>query len=134
MNRSWFLPVSILVVLLVVVCCICFAVVAGVSFFMISPRGPVINNPGLSYSTPGATPVVIRPTQVPATPAISITSQPGPVVTTEPTRAIANPTTSTLKTLNDMIIPENDLPDLARRLEGKTDIPLPCRRRPRLSK
>jgi immune inhibitor A len=123
MKRPWFLPVSILAVLLIVICCICLALAAGASFFLISPSGPVISNPGLSYSTPDHTPVVIRPTTAPATPSVSITSLPGATITPEPTLSVASPTTGTLKTLNDTIIPENNLPDLARRLEGKDNIP-----------
>ena len=79
-----------------------------------------------------ATPIVIRPTPQAENPSQDLGDPPNKPVDpqgsdTQPDPPIIQPgsgvPTDTLKTLVDTIVPVNNLPDLARRLEGKQTIP-----------
>ncbi len=123
MNRSWLIPAIILTLVLLIICCVAISVIYGASSLLLRTAQPVINNPVESYGTLTSTPFVVRPTtQVsPSSPA-----------TTDPTAVPSNPLESTdhleknpaitLRILEDTIVPNNDPAELARRLQGKTDI------------
>ena len=104
--------------ILLVICCLCLVLIGGVFFFRSS-------NATTSYSveTSGPTPQVIRPTNVPPT-----TQGLQPTQGTQATMPPALPSgystiTETLSILENTVVPINSLPDLARRLEGKQNIP-----------
>ena len=102
MNRSWSLLVVIVAILVALLCCLCLVAsgIVGVLYFqnVQSIRG----GDGSPAQTLESTPVVVRPT-------------PG----SENTQV----SEETLKALKETVVPENDLPDLAKRLEGKQNIP-----------
>jgi immune inhibitor A len=124
------------VVIVLGICCVCVAGFAGL--FMITSNRVV----GSSLTTATQTPVVIRPapptstplagaapTALPAleTPAIPTqgsagSSNPAP----QPTAVLSSPGpvyTETLQTLENSVVPVNDLLDLAERLQGKKNLP-----------
>jgi immune inhibitor A len=119
MERKWTLPVILLVSCLVIICCICLCLIAGFAFFGISNSS--VNTQAvtelLAQDTPTSTPIVLRPTLMPS-------PQPAPQ-TGDP--AVLAPTTQTpeenLLQLQDAVVPMNDLYDIARRFEGKDDVP-----------
>lgn len=116
MNRRWIILATTLLTTFIV-CCICLFIVALSASLWSFNRSPTIDNPPLWLSTPSITPVVVRPTFQATLDAVST-----PSVLGTPT-AIVDYLHETLKTLSDTIIPINDVPDLARRLEGKENIP-----------
>jgi immune inhibitor A len=113
MNRST--TVILIVVGLMVflmACCICLSLIGGIFIFRIS-NSTRTDNPEINIPTPE----VIRPTNLP--PATQ-----GPQATFPPELPSGYiPITETLAILENTIVPINSLPDLARRLEGKQDIP-----------
>jgi hypothetical protein len=130
-------PVIVIALFVVLGCCLCIAVlcVGGIAYsvFMVEESG------GYSYSEYGtATPVVIRPTVVPTQSAsggleplpeqpdrpdeLDLEPQPTDEPVPFPTQMVYVPE-DTLETLENTIVPINDLLDLAQRLEGKSDIP-----------
>ena len=124
MDKKWTLPVILLVSCLVIIGCICLCVIAGFAFFSIS--GSSISTDGvtqlleqdiLEQTVPSSTPVVLRPTPFP-------TPQPLPQ-TGDP--AVVAPATQSpqenLQELQDVVVPMNDIYDIARRFEGKDDVP-----------
>lgn len=131
MNRPWIITVVIAILVLLVICCICLVLTfgAGALLFLnvessrsvnvIEPTPlitQVVNTPTVEASS---TP---RPTKAPPSPE---PEQPAPETKPTPsTPAIAasDPKT-TLKILSDTLVPINDPADLAKRLEGKGDIP-----------
>jgi immune inhibitor A len=121
--------VSVIVVIFVVVlcCCLCVALIlfGGLSYGLFTLENGGYN---FSFGEPTTTPVVIRPTFVPTLQASNGVDQPEePVedssVEQQPAPIIPLVSTETLDTLENTAVPINDLLDLARRLEGKTDIP-----------
>ena len=117
MDRKWSLPVILLVIFLVITCCICICLLLGYAFFSIN-SSQEFTDPSPWQVQGTATPVVIRPVPF-ASPAA--TSKPG-----NPAISIPEPAGApqTYQQLGDTIVPINDLYDLARRLEGKTGIPV----------
>lgn len=105
MNRSWITPVGIIVFLLVTfICCIC-VIVFGLLWTIQTPVGSSSSSSSSSNSSKPPTPtaVVVQPADPQGTPSEVFTG--------------------TLKVLKDTIVPVNDLLDLAKRLEGKENIP-----------
>ncbi len=101
---------------LLVFLCICLVIICAGSFFLIDQNG--LLSDVLAEAT--QTPVVIRPNVVPTN-----------EMTTDDVGEQEMPTivpytvaTETLQTLEDTIVPVNDLIDLAERLKGKKNIPL----------
>lgn len=112
-NRTWILPLIITIVFVVILCCLCMLIFGAVSWLILSPQsGPVLKSPSVfSLQEPTSTPQVVRPTPI---------NTPG-----SPAQEIIVPVSDrTLKTLEETIIPINDLPELATRLGGKTFVPL----------
>ncbi len=109
MKRSWLVPTIILVVLL---CCLgLFALGAGGGIFYLLNASSERTGESFVFSSPTPTPVVIRPKPL-------ATSESGSQKKME---IIVSD--DTLTALENTIVPTNDLPDLARRLEGKENIP-----------
>ncbi len=113
------------IILVIGFCCLCLAVIAGSFFFIADGRTDftdVFDEPPIGFTTP--TPLVVRPTAAPtrdsaATPAAgdeipSGEGQSGPAAVVS---------SYTLDTLEEVIVPVNDLPELAQRLGGKGEIP-----------
>jgi hypothetical protein len=117
MDRKWSLPVILLVIILVITCCICVCLILGYTFFTIT-SSQEFSDPSPWQALGSPTPVVLRPTPLPSPAA---TSDPGNSVI-----AIPEPVTAfqTYQELEDTIVPINDLYDLARRLDGKENIPV----------
>ena len=124
MNRSWIILGIILVVALLIICCITTFVIVGASSLLIRNTQPVTDNPIGLNETATNTPVVIRPTNQ-ATPSSPATINPtaAPTSPVEKTDHQEKNPALTLRTLSDTIAPINDPADIARRLQGKTDIP-----------
>lgn len=108
MKRSWLIPA---IILALVLCCLGLLVLGAggglVYFLRAMPDGT--GEPSV-FSSPTNTPRVVRPTA-------QATSQPGGQ---QMEVAVSD---ETLRALENTIVPINDLADLARRLEGKDDVP-----------
>ena len=124
MDRSCALPCSIITILVLVISCICLGLGAAVYLFF--------NVYNVDYDPfpveggnriPENTPVVIRPTAAPTVVKTPIPGTPDPTLEVTPD-GFNGITTETLKTLEDTIVPINDLRDLAFRLKGIENIPL----------
>jgi immune inhibitor A len=119
MNRSnTIILIVVGLVILLMACCICLAIFGG-AFFLRS------SNAISSYSleTSGPTPQVIRPTNLPPATQKPQATQ-GAQITMPPDLPSGyTPITQTLNILENTVVPINSLPDLARRLEGKQNIP-----------
>ncbi len=107
------LIIALVVIGILAVCCIALVVAGSVFMAYNSQAGAEISE---------TTPVVIRPFVPTATP---LTDSPNPEqqhipVPVQPPSSVY---TDTLKILGEAIVPVNNLPDLARRLEGKENIP-----------
>ena len=119
MNRSTTIILVVVgLVLLLIACCVCLALFGGVLFLQ-SSNATYLNPTEIS----GPTPQVIRPTsQAPATQRAQATQ--GVQATIPPDLPPGyTPITETLNILENSVVPINNLPDLARRLEGKQNIP-----------
>ncbi len=101
-DRAWLVP-AIVVIAILSLCCICIAVLGftGALFGLLSTETQVDDFPA-PFPTLENTPVVIRPTDSVA--------------------AVQVPR-DTLETLENTVVPVNDLRELAQRLEGKGPIP-----------
>lgn len=123
MESSWRAPcvVAVIVILLLIACCFCL-VVLGAAVFVIQDSEVIYEPYRFEPGAPSGTPQVVRPTpqQGPIATPIPGTLEPeiqaGPVYTPVPS--------DTLRTLEDAIVPTNDLRDLSYRLKGIEDIPL----------
>lgn len=113
MNRSTIVILSVIgLVLFLMACCVCLTLIGGVFFIQSSN---ISNIDPFEFS--GPTPEVIRPTNIPQ-------ATQGPQATIPPGLPSGYaPITETLTILENTIVPINSLPDLARRLEGKQNIP-----------
>ena len=128
MNRSNAIPIGICALIsLLLVGCMC--AIAGVGAFAIIRNGPVVTRDITLpiFGTPTRTPNVVRPTPQGGA-GQDATPEPGdgtPSSTEESGQfnPATAPTTTTLRTLEDTIVPINDLVELAQRLEGKQNIP-----------
>ena len=131
MNRPWVIPVAIAVVVLICLCCLCVAASGFASFMLIRTQSTTISE---DVYLPDATPDRVRPgtpssgdspVETPApmrTPDGNGQQGPEPQVTSSPVNSAA--LEETIRTLGDTSIPLNDAADLARRLQGKVNIPL----------
>lgn len=112
MNRSWRVPTCIGVAVLVLVCCLCFFLVALGAWLFITPTSIRENIKGpFTLTSPTNTPTVLRPPAISSVDKFNLDSM--PLVTTE-----------TLQILENTVVPISNLPDLAERLEGKQNVPL----------
>jgi hypothetical protein len=105
MNPSTRRTLLIGLLVLVIICCLCVTVLGVISAaFGIWTTVTEVQSETIPLSTPaGPTPMVVRPTA----------------------QATSDPSLEeTLRTLEETLVPINDLRDIARRLEGKDDIPL----------
>ncbi len=124
MKRSTLITISIVAVGFLLLCCLCLGVLlVGGAFYSRNISLPAQTE--FSWdAAPTATPVVVRPSPQ-ATSPVDLTQEGG----TESQSIDAMPTTApeaaqeTFNTLTNTNIPMNDLYSLARRLEGKQDIP-----------
>ena len=123
MNRSWLIPAIILIVVLLIICCATIFAIYGATSLLFRDVQPVLNSPVESYGTLTSTPIVVRPTTQ-VTPSSPATTGPTAVPSNPPesTGHLDNNLGLTLRILEDTIVPNNDPADLARRLQGKTDI------------
>ena len=132
MNRPWIVPAAIALLVLLVVCCICLVLAFGTGAFLFlnvrSSSGPGSTGPTPAVIYITATPSVRgsptpRPTRTPS----STTEPVQPTLVEKPTASqpavAAGDLEGTLKTLDDTLVPINDPADLAKRLQGKGDIP-----------
>ena len=104
--------IVIVVLLLLLFCCICIIVIGfGFGFFSIFSSSVESSSSPLWNVSPTHTPLVIRPT-----PLSSGSGEGGGLAT------FIVPA-DTLNTLKNTYVPNNDLPDLARRLQGKNNVP-----------
>ena len=130
MNRT--LVILLVVLGIIVIACVCLSVIiiGGASFFMISDSGMGAINP---ENNTAPTPIVIRPTVLPSETATDTGNQqnsteaPRPLSTATQTQSAGDPLhgnspEDTLLTLENTIIPINDLLDIAARLEGKVGV------------
>jgi immune inhibitor A len=108
MKRTWLIPAIILVFVLCCLGLLVFGAAGGLIYFLRAGPGEIGESP--AFSSPTSTPRVVRPTT-------QATSQPGGQQTQ------ITVSDETLRALENTIVPINDLADLARRLEGKDDIP-----------
>jgi hypothetical protein len=132
MNRPWIVPAVIAVLVLLIICCICLVLAFGAGAWLFLPVR--------SSSSPEALQPTPEIVYVTATPPEEASPTPRPTRTPTSTREAGQPTLEveptpsqmavaasdpqgTLKTLNDTLVPINDPADLAKRLEGKGDIP-----------
>ena len=110
MERPWVTVALIVSLVVILIGCVCLAVagVFGVAIY----NGLQTNGiDGLLSGSLSATPVVIRPT-------------PGASSGGSGLERVVQVSDETLRTLENSVVPANDLRDLAYRLEGKTNIPL----------
>ncbi len=132
MNRSWVVPTAIGVGVFMLVCCLCLIVTAGAgAFYLLSIRTSE-GTSEVSVEQITVAPQASRPTQAPQNTRVAPLAPtedsgqiPDPQPLPTPT-VIADPgeAEETLKTLGEINIPLNDAADLARRLQGKVNIPL----------
>ncbi len=108
MKRSWVVALSVAFV--ITTCgCVFIAGMYGLNYYL---KNIIKGGPGsASSSIPTSTPVVIRP-------------QPESVIEPSGENLAIAQQSETLNTLKNVEIPPNDYLDLAKRLEGKHDIPL----------
>jgi len=125
MKRPWIIPAAIAAFILL--CYACLFSLAAVTMLAVW-RNQSVSQPQARDFTPVLTPTP-RATPLPRTPTPPIrtpSDRPSPLPPTpKPTAATSAPGLSwdTLETLRNTIVPINDPADLARRLEGKGNIP-----------
>ena len=137
MNSSTKTILAILGVVIVLgICCVCVAGFAGL--FLITSnrqvstslatatRTPVVIRPASPTSTPltGATPTTLPALETPALPTQGSGGSSNPAL--QPTAVLSTPGsvyTGTLQTLENSVVPVNDLLNLAERLQGKKNLP-----------
>lgn len=135
MSRATIIVLVILGLILISCICVGALIFGGASFFMINDPGFEIRTT-VEYFSPSAqepapTPLVIRPTETssllpPAEthePPVQEEENPEPTATSVSGSTVSSSSPEdTLRTLEDTVIPINDLLDIAARLEGKTNI------------
>lgn len=108
MNRSW--VIGVITASLIVVCgCAVISGIWGYQWFVEATSDS--GEASISTAIPTSTPEVVRP-------------NPGISVIQSETNSYASRSSETLDALMSVEIPQNDLRELAKRLEGKQDIPL----------
>lgn len=120
MDRSWNLPLIVVLAALLLFCCACFAILLGAALVLIPQTS---SSSPLSWElSPTDTPVVIRPTptSISISPTGTVDGHGLPLL--EVPLPQADPAAETLQTLREAEIPINDPLELARRLEGKRGI------------
>lgn len=134
MRRPFLIPCFLIFVAVFIICC-GLLIAAGVLSFSLIRQPSVISTlpPVEVIETPTAVkqplPTIKPPELVTATPAPTRKSNPSPTTTktlspnSEPQLEIAKIFTDTLFTLDDTIVPVNDLTELAKRFLGIADIP-----------
>jgi len=110
MERPWAIVALIVSLVVIIIGCVCLAV-AGVFGAAVYAGLQTNGINGLSFGSPTETPVVVRPT-------------PGAASDGSGLDQVVQVSDETLRTLENSVVPVNDLRDLAYRLEGKTNIPL----------
>ena len=139
MNKRWFWVLIAFTVFLLLICCICIFLFAG--FFVYSVQRSPDSSGFLSQYFPAfqatPTPVVVRPYSTPA-PGYKLPEpdvDPSPSVEVTPllppdeasgigTGVLLDLARSTLNDLEQVVVPINDMRELARRLKGIQNIPL----------
>lgn len=110
MERSWAIVALIVSLAVIIIGCVCLAVV-GVIGAAVYAGLQTDGIDGLSFGSPTGTPEVIRPA-------------PGAVSDGSGLEQVVQVSNETLRTLENSVVPVNDMRDLAYRLEGKANIPL----------
>lgn len=130
MNRPWIVPAAIAALVLIIICCLCLVLAVSTGLFLLPVRS--VSSPEVGQPTPRIVYVTATPEEKASptprsTRAPSTTPEAGqPTLEVKPAPSqppIAGDPEGTLKTLNDTLVPINDPADLAKRLEGKGDIP-----------
>lgn len=124
MQRSN-VPVIVLIVVAILACCLCVAIVAGgvIIFGARSLDGGNLSPLQAEPVQPDAT-VFVQPLDPTPPLAEQVPAEATPLAPPPHSSAPASRLDETLQTLENAVVPINDLVDLARRLEGKQDIPL----------
>jgi immune inhibitor A len=136
-NSSTKTILAILAVVIVLgICCVCVAGFAGLfiitsnrvvgSSLTTATQTPVVIRPAPPTSTPlaGAAPTALPALETPAIPTQGSAGSSNPAL--QPTAVLSSPGpvyTETLQTLENSVVPVNDLLDLAERLQGKKNLP-----------
>ncbi len=125
MKRPWIIPVAVSII--VFWCCVCLLAVSAVGVVAFW-RGQSASRPETPYFAPldTPTPPPTQPSRTPASPTRTPSKSPSlatPAITPTAILATSSVGWETLKTLKDTLVPINDPADLARRLEGKENIP-----------
>lgn len=121
MQRSNTLRLISFSLIIGVVCCISLIIVGGaITIFTTTNMVNYFDSAQLLFSAITPTLVVIRPTTAIESSLPQLSQQTDPE--NKPSRIIIK-TTDTLSTLQNADVPESDIADLARRLEGKSVIP-----------
>ncbi len=134
MDRSWLLPCGVMFIVLFVLACLCVGALGAGGLWLIKglpseiPPFPI----EIGLATPTGTPQVVRP-NVRATQTATaggLTPEAGAVESTpeappkpDPALEPGSIPTDTLSVLDRTFIPENNMIDLAERLQGKENIP-----------
>ncbi len=125
MNRSSSLPVILIILGLILAACLCICCLAALAFITITNSSTSTgSNPfPLEQVAPISTPVVIRPTRPASSPLPQASSQAQSTGTPPATAIPALDPQGNLERLHLVEVPIQDPYDLARRLEGKGDVP-----------
>jgi len=121
MQRSNKLGLIFLSLIVGITCCLCIIIVGGaVTILTVTRSANYFDSAQTLIQEPSPTPVVIRPTTAVETSTPQLGQQ---TVPEDKPNAIIIQETDTLTTLQNASVPESDIADLARRLEGKSVIP-----------
>jgi len=113
MNSSKPIVWVVVIALVLFICCICIITLGfGAGFYYLLSASGDNNFESIINLSPTTTPEVIRPTAV-------VEKSISPHV-----EALNPIPVNTLEELNNTLVPENNLPELAKRLQGKPNVPL----------
>lgn len=126
MKKPWMLPALIAMFVLTVLCCLCAVAAIGMYFYSTPTTNTIsLTTPYVDTVEPAtSTPLVIRPTSAaPTSDGNSPNTKPEAIETPENPEDPTGVQLNTLDTLENTVVPINDLIDLAIRLKGETNIP-----------
>jgi len=104
-----------------IICCLCIMIVGGAVTILSLPKSTNYYDPAqLLFEEPSPTPMVIRPTATIENSTPQLGQQ---TIPENKPNAKLIPELDTITTLQNARVPESDIADLARRLEGKSAIP-----------
>lgn len=126
MDRNWAVPAAIIAAIVILFCCLCVFCIAIFGFFM--QQQPIITPPPFGPTEEAflPTPADIYPTPVWDLPTPVIPDTPLATQAPLPTLVVGDSSpvpVDTLNTLNEAVVPVNNLVEMAERLSGKVNIP-----------